>query len=157
MSSSASDDIAEPNLTPVLDMVFQLITFFMLVINVKNASIDETLKLPILGSATTVDTKGQEDQLILNINEAGDLVVYNSKRNDWQAYLQNEARASLRVALEQNPKFKPGIDELPTTVVIRAAQTLRYERLDAIVKECQKHKFLKFQFRALNRPPEEKK
>ena len=26
---------AEPNLTPILDMVFQLITFFMLVINFK--------------------------------------------------------------------------------------------------------------------------
>ncbi len=27
---------AEPNLTPMLDMVFQLVTFFMLVINFKS-------------------------------------------------------------------------------------------------------------------------
>ena len=29
---------AQPNLTPMLDMVFQLITFFMLVINFKSAA-----------------------------------------------------------------------------------------------------------------------
>ena len=37
---------AEPNLTPILDMVFQLITFFMLVINFKSASLDLSLRLP---------------------------------------------------------------------------------------------------------------
>jgi len=31
---------SEPNLTPILDMVFQLITFFMLVINFKSAELD---------------------------------------------------------------------------------------------------------------------
>ena len=42
---------AEPNLTPILDMVFQLITFFMLVINFKAAELDLSLQLPVLGSA----------------------------------------------------------------------------------------------------------
>ena len=42
---------AEPNLTPILDMVFQLITFFMLVMNFKAAEIDATLLLPVIGSA----------------------------------------------------------------------------------------------------------
>ena len=40
----SSDNRAEPNLTPILDMVFQLITFFMLVINFKTAAIDLTLQ-----------------------------------------------------------------------------------------------------------------
>ena len=50
MASSSHDDMGEPNLVPILDMVFQLITFFMLVINIKNKVIDETLKLPIIVS-----------------------------------------------------------------------------------------------------------
>ena len=41
MSHSSS---AEPNLTPILDMVFQLITFFMLVINFKTAAMDLDLR-----------------------------------------------------------------------------------------------------------------
>ena len=41
MSASMSHgSSAEPNLTPILDMVFQLITFFMLVISFKTAAID---------------------------------------------------------------------------------------------------------------------
>ena len=40
MAGRLSQDVkAEPNLTPILDMVFQLITFFMLVINFKSAEI----------------------------------------------------------------------------------------------------------------------
>ena len=51
MSGSLSHGAsAEPNLTPMLDMVFQLITFFMLVINFKSAQLDMSLKLPIFGS-----------------------------------------------------------------------------------------------------------
>jgi biopolymer transport protein ExbD len=62
---------AEPNLTPLLDMVFQLITFFMLVINFKSASLDLSLKLPVVGSARPVETMGQEELLILNVNSRG--------------------------------------------------------------------------------------
>src|SRR5947209_822980 len=113
MASSQDDEYAEPNLVPILDMVFQLITFFMLVINIKNKSIDESLKLPVIGSARTVDTKGQEDLMILNINESGDLVVYGAVRKDWEKVISSEAAASLRVANRVNPNFKPG-DELPT-------------------------------------------
>ena len=49
----------KPNLTPILDMVFQLITFFMLVINFKSASMDLSLRLPVVGTAKPVDAKGQ--------------------------------------------------------------------------------------------------
>ena len=57
-------------------MVFQLITFFMLVINFKEASLDQSLQLPVLGSARPVDTKGEEDLLVLNIDSEGRLKVY---------------------------------------------------------------------------------
>ena len=45
---------AQPNLTPMLDMVFQLITFFVLVVNFRSAEIDFNLKLPVVGSARPV-------------------------------------------------------------------------------------------------------
>jgi biopolymer transport protein ExbD len=153
----SDNEIAEPNLVPILDMVFQLITFFMLVINIKNKSIDETLKLPIIGSARTVDTKGQEDLMILNINEGGDLVVYGAVRKDWERVIANEAAASMRVAKRDNPNFNISKDELPTTVVFRGAQKVPYGKVHPMIQEAQKHGFRKFQFRALNKPPEEKK
>jgi biopolymer transport protein ExbD len=156
MASLHQNEIAEPNLVPILDMVFQLITFFMLVINIKNKSIDESLKLPIVGSARTVDTKGQEDLTIFNINESGDLVVYGAVRKDWERVIATEASASLRVAKRVDPNFKPG-GELPTTVVIRGAQKVPYGKVHPMIQEAQKHGFRKFQFRALRVAPEEKK
>ena len=156
MANVNNEDMAEPNLVPILDMVFQLITFFMLVINVKNKSIDESLKLPVIGSARTVDTKGQEDLMILNVNAEGDMVVYGAVRKDWERVIATEAAASLRVAKRTDPNFKPG-GELPTTVVIRGAQKVPYGKLHPMIKTAQDHGFRKFQFRALSRPPEEKK
>jgi len=58
---------AEPNLTPILDMVFQLITFFMLVINFKAAELDLSLQLPVLTSAKPLPDHQDLKFLVLNV------------------------------------------------------------------------------------------
>ena len=80
----------KPNLVPMLDMVFQLITFFMLVINFKTASLDRNLLLPAVGSARPVDTGGRDRLLVLNLR--GTEVVRNGQvvmRGDGKPELQN--------------------------------------------------------------------
>src|SRR3954470_19117210 len=95
MSASIhSSEQAEPNLTPILDMVFQLITFFMLVINFQTAALDMTLKLPVVGSARPVD-KGGEDLMVLNVNVKGDLMVNGGVR-DPAVFLAHEASFTRR-------------------------------------------------------------
>ena len=73
---SASQDTslkAEPNLTPLLDVVFQLITFFMLVINFSQDNFDSRIKLPVAGSARPQDDAKAlaEDRLVLNVDSKG--------------------------------------------------------------------------------------
>src|SRR5580765_1891603 len=81
MSGSLSHSAnADPNLTPILDMVFQLITFFMLVINFQTAALDMSLKLPVVGSARPTD-KGSEDLLVLNVNTRGELLVFGGVKD----------------------------------------------------------------------------
>ena len=58
---------AEPNLTPILDMVFQLITFFMLVLNFKAAELDLSLRLPVIGSAKPLPEGAKVKLLVLNV------------------------------------------------------------------------------------------
>lgn len=140
---------AEPNLTPMLDMVFQLVTFFMLVINFKAASLDLTLKLPVVGSARPVDTKGQEDLLILNIDLHGKLNVYGMPQ-EVNGYIAREAQASVLSARRTNPNIKVG-DELPTTVVVRADKTTPFKLLNNVVKVCQDHGYRKFALKAMNK------
>jgi biopolymer transport protein ExbD len=144
---------AEPNLTPMLDMVFQLITFFMLVINFKSASMDLNMKLPVVGSARPVETKGQEDLLILNVNQEGKFTIYGIVREDIENYIAGEAQASSLKAKASNPDYQVG-DELPTTVVIRADVATRFSLLNRVIKACQDRGFRKFALKAMNRADE---
>jgi len=151
MSASLShSSSAEPNLTPILDMVFQLITFFMLVINFKTAAIDLDLKLPVVGSARPIDTQGQDDLVILNINSEGQLRVYGQPVSDVPAYITREAQASLLVARRTNPQIKSG-DELPSTVVIRADKRTPFTLLNHIIATCQTNGYRRFALKAMNK------
>jgi biopolymer transport protein ExbD len=147
--SSLDMSSAQPNLTPLLDMVFQLITFFMLVINFKDAALDQSLTLPVLGSARPLDTKGQEDLLVLNIDAEGQLKVYGVVR-DVKIYIADEARQEEARLKAKNTPLKPG-EELPTMVVIRADRATRFNLLNEIIKTCQQHNYRKFALKAMNR------
>ena len=151
MTASLSDESnAEPNMTPILDMVFQLITFFMLVVNFKGAALDQSLQLPILGSAQPVDSAGGESLLVLNIDTKGSLKLYGAPQ-ETADYIKSEARTAYRAASYVNPNLKAG-DGLPTTVVVRADRTTPVQAVNDIVAMCQKHGFRNFSFRAMNRP-----
>jgi biopolymer transport protein ExbD len=150
---SSFEHTAEPDLTPILDLVFQLITFFMLVVNFKAAALDLDLKLPVVGSAQPVDMKGKQDLLILNVNSQGQLKVYGEPVKDIGAYIANEAQASRLSAHSTHPDLKPG-DDLPSTVVIRADRGTRFSTLNTIITTCQKQGYRKFALKALNKEEE---
>lgn len=147
MSHEAS---AEPNLTPMLDMVFQLITFFMLVINFKSAAMDLKLRLPVVGSARPVDTKGADELLVLNVDAQGNLNVYGEQKKDVSRYIAQEAQASLLVARRKNPGIQSG-DDLPTQVVIRADKGTPFRLLNKVILACQANGYRKFALKALNK------
>jgi biopolymer transport protein ExbD len=149
MSALLSNDDGKPNLTPILDMVFQLITFFMLVINFKTAAMDLSLRLPVVGSARPVDSRAREDLLVLNIDAEGQLNVYGQARLDIERYIATEAQASLLYARRTQQGLAAG-DDLPTTVVVRADRTTPFAMLNEIITACQKHGYRKFSLKALN-------
>lgn len=147
--SLAHGSNAEPDLTPMLDMVFQLVTFFMLVINFKAAAMDLNLKLPVVGSAVPVSAPG-EDLMILNIDASGHLNVYGDRKNDVDAYIHGEALASLAKAQRKNPNLKPG-DDLPAIVVVRADQATPFKLLNRVIKSAQEAGYRNFAMKATNR------
>jgi biopolymer transport protein ExbD len=148
--SLAHGSNAEPNLTPMLDMVFQLVTFFMLVINFKAAAMDLNLHLPVVGSAAPVDTKGQQDLMILNIDSGGHLNVYGDRKDDIDGYIKGEAMASLVKAKMQNPDLKLG-DDLPSIVVVRADRATPFKLLNRIIKSAQEVGYRNFSMKAMNK------
>lgn len=147
MSGSKSE--SEADLTPMLDMVFQLITFFMLVTSFKAASLDLSLRLPVVGSARPVETEGEESLLILNVNKEGELVVY-SLPQDIGPYLKAEAKMARLEAKRKSSGFKD-TDDLPTTVVVRADKDTPFSLLNLVIKNCQDNGFRKFALKATDK------
>ena len=70
---------AEPNLTPLLDIVFQLITFFMLVINFASDNYDRAsiCPTPARPGRWKTPSASSEDRLVLNIDKDGNLLTGN--------------------------------------------------------------------------------
>lgn len=150
MVKLSQDLKAEPNFTPILDMVFQLITFFILVINFKSAEFDLTLSLPVVGSARPVETHGQRGLLVLNIDRFGNLKIYGYVIQDIEGYIAKEAgveRMAARIASD-DPQVEP---ELSTMIVIRADRATSFKRLNRVIKACQDNGYRRFALKAVNK------
>lgn len=146
--SEHNSDRAEPNLTPLLDMVFQLITFFMLVINFKGAAMDLSLKLPVLGSARPLDRQGKLEPLLLNIDSEGQVHAY-SQVVDIEQHIGREARF-LR---EQMRILGTPLDngELPVSVIVRADRSAPFHLVNHVLKVCQENGYRQFSLNAMTR------
>jgi biopolymer transport protein ExbD len=150
---TGSEMRAEPNLTPLLDVVFQLITFFMLVINFSNDNYDARIKLPVAGSARPLDdpSKAGEDRLVLNIDKRGQLLFNGKVLSGGQAIEQIKFEAQLarlnRKTL-RGKKDDPN-EALPTRIVIRADRDTPFSQFYYILTACQTNGFHKFDLKAM--------
>ncbi|NLF06493.1 MAG: biopolymer transporter ExbD [Pirellulaceae bacterium] len=151
MAARASTELrADPNLTPMLDLVFQLITFFVLIFNFKSAEIDQNLQLPVVGSARPVETHGQVDLTVLNVNSDGDLMVYGHPVKNIEGYIVRESQSSMLANRMTQADLDEG-KELPTTVVIRADRSTPFRMINRIIKSCQDNGFRSFALKAMNK------
>ena len=137
----------ECDLTPMLDMVFQLITFFMLVINFKGASLDLSLKLPVLGSARPMDHQGKQEPVLLNVDAEGHVKAYGQVV-DIEQHMEREARL-LKVFLRLNGQEDKG--DLPVTVIIRADRSAPFRLVNHVITTCQNHGYRQFSLSAMTR------
>lgn len=156
MSASLNGEVrAEPNLTPLLDVVFQLITFFMLVINFSQDNFDSRIKLPVAGSARPQDDAARlnDERLVLNIDSKGNL-IFNG-----QVLSADEANGKIKLEAQiarQNIKTLRGKvtqgEALPARVVIRADRDTPFSPIFAMIKTCQNNGYEKFDLKAMNGP-----
>src|SRR5215831_5430041 len=81
MSHGPSADAikAEPNLVPLLDLVFQLIMFFMICVNFVSEQVNEDIRLPTAQSARPMD-KGEVEVLVLNMDAKGQIGVVGQQK-----------------------------------------------------------------------------
>jgi biopolymer transport protein ExbD len=154
MSHGAAGDSgikAEPNLVPLLDLVFQLIMFFIICVNFVSDQVDQGLKLPVAQSARAMD-KGEIDVLILNMRAEGKIKIVGEpklleSKQEIRYYLQRQyenARARARERGEKDAQVK-------TAIVIRADQNVTYEQVFQLLSYCKEQGYRKLQLRAYPR------
>ncbi len=156
MSASMSNKMkAEPNLTPLLDVVFQLITFFMLVINFSSENYDQRVHLPVADSARPIEEPEQvsEDRLVLNVDSEGHLLIGGEVQPLHQALQTIKHQADLvRLNLKAAGTKVPASGALPTAIIFRADKDATFGTVIPLIKGCQSNGFRKFALKAMNAP-----
>ncbi len=155
MAASMTSELkAEPNLTPLLDVVFQLITFFMLVINFSSENYDQRVRLPVAESARPIDDEQRvsEDRLVLNVDSEGHLLIGGEVQPLHKAIqtIKHQAdlvRLNLKAAGAQS---STPTASLPTTIIFRADRDATFGSLISLIKACQSNGFRKFALKAMN-------
>jgi biopolymer transport protein ExbD len=153
MSASVSTELkAEPNLTPLLDIVFQLITFFMLVMNFSNENYDQRVRLPVAGSARPIDNDQHiEDRLVLNVDQDGHLLMNGEVQPLHKAIQSIKHEADLvKLNLKAGGIKLDATGSLPTTIVLRADKETSFTSVFGLIKACQANGFRKFALKAMS-------
>src|SRR5262245_8894237 len=143
--SSASNDGVEINLIPMIDIVIQLITFFLMLVNFDESNNDERVRLPIADLAKPSEML-VEEMLILNVNKLGEVnvgiggdVVLDVDSEAFREHMIKEARAAEKSMQQAKRDIKRigGRPQLWTTVMIRADRDVEYERIQRMMRVCQ--------------------
>jgi biopolymer transport protein ExbD len=127
------------DMTPMIDMTFQLITFFMFVMNFSEAEQDDRIQLPLSQLAKPVDGP-VEKPITLQLANNGS-VIYAGEMiglRDVGGYLEQEKSVMIDAGKEPNT----------ATVIVRADGRAKTGEVQEIIKICQEKGFEKFALRA---------
>ena len=127
------------DMTPMIDMTFQLITFFMFVMNFSEAEQDDRVQLPM--SQLAKPTEGTiETPITLQLTNNGS-VIYAGEMvpvGDIGGYLDREKTVMLDAGKEPNT----------ATVIVRADGRSKTGEVQDIIRVCQEKGFERFALRA---------
>jgi len=129
----------EVDMTPMIDMTIQLITFFMFTLNFTEAEQDERIQLPVSQLAKPVEGAAA-DPITLQLMRDG-RVIYAGEPlplAEVGGYLENEKRLMLAA----------GKPPTAATVIVRADGRARTGEVQELIKVCQEKGFDRFTLRA---------
>jgi biopolymer transport protein ExbD len=152
--SHGSTEKCEPNFTPLLDLVLQLVMFFMLCANFVLEQTNVEIKLPEANAAKALE-KTEDDPFFLNVNSKGQVLLTPNQRegdidtldNEVQVYnyMARQAERSKKAAEARGEKW-----EKPKTVLIlRVDRATPFDKTYPIMKACRRAGYDRVQLRVL--------
>ncbi len=135
--NSYSQEDIKMDMTPMIDVIFNLIIFFMLVTQMVTVERAELI-MPIADEAIEEKT-GDKEGLVINIHKDAQIEV-SGRIISWQ---------ELNKLLFEESKISSDENGLPTrSVVIRADIKAPYKSVQQVMMECTKNKIYKVSFGA---------
>jgi biopolymer transport protein ExbD len=132
---------AEMDSTPMIDMVFQLIAFFMMLINFSQSETDRRIELPKSALAVPVEDTTDHNFITLHVDDKQDTIVMAA--DTYSLTSLEGALAKRRSELE-----KDGMDTQKTRIIIRADTKAPTGLIQEVIGVCQKTRFENFKLRA---------
>jgi biopolymer transport protein ExbD len=131
--------VTDIDMTPMIDMTFQLIAFFMFVVNFSEAEQDDRIQLPSSQLAKPAEAPF-EVPITLQLTSSG-AVVYSGELFDV---------ASLGTVLEREKTviIDSGKEPAAATIIVRADGRSPTGDVQEIIRICQEKGFEKFALRA---------
>ncbi len=156
--SHGSNDKCEPNFTPLLDLVLQLVMFFMLCANFVMDQTGVEIKLPEAVAAKAID--GDEQYVYyLNVNEQGKVIFPPGARPTDSTGKETETSDNpeeLKVILRRRAEIDkraagPGNADKPlrTLMILRVHKECPFEKTYGIMAACRSAGYLRVQLRAI--------
>lgn len=133
------DVSAEGDMTPMIDMTFQLIAFFMVLINFSDAENNQAIKLPASELAKPPEAP-PPDPIVLQMNNEGRILL----SGDFTSLDEVKRRLSLKAAFLRRSKKDPK----DSTVVVRADGRVATKYVREMIAACQELGFETYTLRA---------
>ena len=135
------------NLTPLIDVVFQLIIFFMLVMDLVKQEREPNISLPPAYKAVK-DEPGPEKRLIINVMRNGDFKIHLRVWNQDQlkgliAKENNEAKRLGQTVMKNGQELSNML------VKIRADSEVAWKKVQQVMTACMENKVWRISFGVL--------
>lgn len=140
IKSQNSAATAEMDMTPMIDMTFQLLAFFMIIINFSESDQNDKIKLPKSVLAKPPD-KPLDHPITLHLQESGN-VIYGTEEFTIPA-LPTYLRREKAVLQSENRKVSEA------NIIIRADKKTKTGKVQELIKVCQENQFERFSLRAM--------
>jgi biopolymer transport protein ExbD len=129
----------EPDMTPMIDMTFQLIAFFMVLLNFGESEMDARIKLPSSQLAKPPEER-IEDSVVLQLT-SDDQVIFAGE-------LLPIAALDKKLAAERRYLELDGSNVADATVIVRADGDAKTGVVQEVIQKCQNNGFERFALRA---------
>ena len=154
--SHGSTEKCEPNFTPLLDLVLQLVMFFMLCANFVMEQTDVEIKLPAAIAAKALD-KGEGDSFFLNVNEQGKVLLTPDQREPGTDTLDNEIQVKNYMKRQADrEKARTGKDKPQSVLILRVDKNTYFEKTYEIMRACRQAGYEKVQLRVIRSNEDER-